>query len=180
MCISLLKKKKKKNANVGYRKKIFEAWDALKNVRLVLAFKREIFSREIARKVSEVYKDFPSYWFTIAPHCIRTHAHVHPTQIIRNNDKRSRAQPDSNPIRSSFEILKYIHVWIVKLSGEERESKLARNKPNLSVTVVHDTRDDTCHNNIVSNAKASISMIFTSSISMIADNIDKGIWLKKG
>lgn len=161
-------KKKKRTQTLVIEKKIFEAWDALKNVRLVLAFKREIFSREIARKVSEVYKDFPSYWFTMAPHCIRTHAHVHPTQIIRNNDKRSRAQPDSNPIRSSFEILKYVHVWIVKLSGEERELKLARNKPNLSVTIL-----------------ATILVIITVSIDFddlyfVDDNIDKRIWLKKG
>lgn len=147
-------KKKKRTQTLVIEKKIFEAWDALKNVRLVLAFKREIFSREIARKVSEVYKDFPSYWFTMAPHCIRTHAHVHPTQIIRNNDKRSRAQPDSNPIRSSFEILKYVHVWIVKLSGEERESKLARNKQTESVR--HDTRDDTCHNNSIDRFRWSL------------------------
>lgn len=49
--------KKKEHKRYGYRKKIFEAWDALKNVWLVerLSVRSSIrLSRGIARKVSEV------------------------------------------------------------------------------------------------------------------------------
>lgn len=83
------RKKKRTQTLVGYRK-IFEAWDALKNVWLVqhLSVRSSIrFLAESHEKYPKCTKNFPSYWFTMAPHCIRTHAHVHPTQIVRNDNK---------------------------------------------------------------------------------------------